>query len=174
MESSLKADFAKADELLRRLPLRKARRIGITGSPGAGKSTFIESFGSLLTKNSTVAVLSIDPSSQKTGGSILGDKTRMTTLSLNPKAYIRPSPSRSSLGGITGSTFDSISLLESAGFDYIIVETVGVGQSEIVLRNIVDCFVLVLPPSNGDELQVSFISFRELRKESSRKPISFW
>ncbi len=129
-------------------------RIGITGSPGVGKSTFIEAFGlQLLTKEKKVAVLAIDPSSQISKGSILGDKTRMGQLSVHEKAFIRPSPAGDSLGGIARKTRETIFLCEAAGFDTIIVETVGVGQSEIAVRSMVDCFLLLLLPGAGDELQ---------------------
>ena len=129
-------------------------RLGITGIPGVGKSTFIESFGlHLIAQNKKVAVLAIDPSSQKTGGSILGDKTRMEKLSQNPNAFIRPSPSAGSLGGVARKTRETIILCEAAGFDTIIVETVGVGQSETAVKSMVDFFLLLLLPGAGDELQ---------------------
>ena len=129
-------------------------RLGITGVPGVGKSTFIESFGNLLTeKGHKIAVLAIDPSSSKTKGSILGDKTRMETLSTNPKAYVRPSPTSGSLGGVAKSTRETIILFEAAGFDYIIIETVGVGQSETTVHSMVDFFLLLMLSGAGDELQ---------------------
>lgn len=129
-------------------------RIGITGVPGVGKSTFIESFGlHLIEKNKKVAVLAIDPSSKKTGGSILGDKTRMEKLSVHPNAFIRPSPSNGALGGVANATRESMLLCEAAGFDIIIIETVGVGQSETEVRQMVDFFLLLLIPGAGDELQ---------------------
>ncbi len=129
-------------------------RIGITGSPGVGKSTFIETFGQLLIEaGHQVAVLAIDPTSQLTQGSILGDKTRMQKLSVHPKAFVRPSPAGKSLGGVARSTRESILLCEAAGFDVIIVETVGVGQSEIAVHSMVDFFLLLLLPNAGDELQ---------------------
>lgn len=132
----------------------KSIRIGITGVPGVGKSTFIESFGSHLTKqNKKVAVLAIDPSSSKTGGSILGDKTRMEKLSVHPNAFIRPSPSGGTLGGVANATRESMLLCEAAGYDIIIIETVGVGQSETEVRQMVDFFLLLLIPGAGDELQ---------------------
>ncbi|EGC38549.1 hypothetical protein DICPUDRAFT_75901 [Dictyostelium purpureum] len=132
----------------------KTYRIGITGPPGAGKSTFIESFGKHLTSlGNKVAVLAIDPSSIRTGGSIMGDKTRMQQLSVDPNAYVRPSATRGFLGGITKGTSDTIVLCESAGFNIIIVETVGVGQSEVSIEHLVDVFCLIVPPANGDELQ---------------------
>jgi LAO/AO transport system kinase len=132
----------------------KSIRIGITGAPGAGKSTFIDTFGSLLCElGKKVAVLAIDPSSSVTKGSILGDKTRMENLSRNPNSFIRPSPSGDALGGVARKTRESIFSCESAGYDIIIVETIGVGQSEIMVRSMVDFFLLVLLPGEGDELQ---------------------
>lgn len=129
-------------------------RIGITGVPGVGKSTFIEAFGKLLTGlGHKVAVLAIDPSSERTKGSILGDKTRMESLSVDPDAFIRPSPSGSTLGGVARKTRETIVLCEAAGFDVIIVETVGVGQSETVVKSMVDFFLLLMLAGAGDELQ---------------------
>ena len=129
-------------------------RIGITGVPGVGKSTFIESFGKMLTSlGKKVAVLSVDPSSNRTKGSILGDKTRMDELSRDPNAFIRPSASGSSLGGVAHSTRETILLCEAAGFDVIIIETVGVGQSETVVKDMVDYFLLLMLAGGGDELQ---------------------
>ena len=129
-------------------------RIGITGVPGAGKSTFIEAFGLKLTAmGKKLAVLAVDPSSERTKGSILGDKTRMEQLSLHPNAYIRPSPSAGSLGGVARKTRETIILTEAAGFDTIIVETVGVGQSETTVHGMVDFFLLLLIAGAGDELQ---------------------
>ncbi len=129
-------------------------RIGITGVPGVGKSTFIESFGQLLTGlGHKLAVLAIDPSSERTKGSILGDKTRMEGLSVDPNAFIRPSPSGSTLGGVARKTRETIILCEAAGFDVIIVETVGVGQSETVVKSMVDFFLLLMLAGAGDELQ---------------------
>lgn len=129
-------------------------RIGITGAPGVGKSTFIESFGKLLiSKGLKVAVLAVDPSSQLSHGSILGDKTRMQELSVNPDAFVRPSPAEDSLGGVARKTRETIFLCEAAGFDVIIVETVGVGQSETAVHSMVDFFLLLLLPNAGDELQ---------------------
>lgn len=133
---------------------QKSLRIGITGVPGVGKSTFIEAFGKLLTRiGKRVAVLSIDPSSNRTKGSILGDKTRMDQLSRDPNAYIRPSASGSSLGGVASSTREAVLLCEAAGFDIIIIETVGVGQSETVVKDMVDYFLLLMLAGGGDELQ---------------------
>lgn len=132
----------------------KSVRIGITGVPGVGKSTFIEAYGNLvIEKGHQLAVLAIDPSSARTKGSILGDKTRMETLSSNPKAYIRPSPSSGSLGGVARKTRESIILFEAAGYDYILIETVGVGQSETTVHSMVDFFLLLMLAGAGDELQ---------------------
>jgi len=129
-------------------------RIGLSGPPGAGKSTFTEALGKKLTSmGHKVAVLAVDPSSGSTGGSLLGDKTRMPELTVDPNAYIRPSPSRGHLGGVTRTTNEAIVLCEAAGYDLILVETVGVGQSEYLVRDMVDCFCLLLPPAGGDELQ---------------------
>lgn len=131
-----------------------ALRIGITGVPGVGKSTFIESFGLyLVEKGHKVAVLAVDPSSTRTGGSILGDKTRMATLSTEPRAYIRPSPTSGTLGGVAKATRESMVLLEAAGFDVILVETVGVGQSEVTVAGMVDCFTFLTLARTGDQLQ---------------------
>ena len=132
----------------------KAVRIGITGAPGAGKSTFIEAFGLHLAEHDqSVAVLAVDPSSSRSGGSILGDKTRMADLARHPKAYIRPSPSRGTLGGTSRRTREAMLLCEAAGYDVVIVETVGVGQSETAVAEMVDLFALILAPGAGDELQ---------------------
>ena len=129
-------------------------RIGVSGVPGVGKSTFIESFGlNLINKDHKVAVLAIDPSSPKGGGSILADKTRMEFLSRDPRVFIRPSPTRGSWGGVTARTREAIILLESAGFDTIIIETVGVGQSEYVISDMIDYFLLLIQPGAGDEVQ---------------------
>ncbi len=131
-----------------------SKRIGITGSPGVGKSTFIDQFGSyLIEKGGKVAVLATDPSSSIHDGSILGDKTRMNLLSSNPSAFIRPSPNSNKTGGIQNRTFEAIILCESAGYDTILIETVGVGQSEFLVRDVVDCLILLLLPNAGDELQ---------------------
>lgn len=129
-------------------------RIGITGAPGSGKSTVIETLGRKLTcEGHKVAVLAVDPSSAKTGGSLLGDRTRMTELARDPNAYIRPSPACGTLGGVTRSTNEAIVLCEAAGYNIILVETVGVGQSELAVADMVDMFVLIIPPAAGDELQ---------------------
>jgi LAO/AO transport system kinase len=132
----------------------KAIRLGITGVPGAGKSTFIESFGTMLTERGhRVAVLAIDPSSTRSGGSILGDKTRMEKLAVNPAAFIRPSPSSGTLGGVGRKTRETMLACEAAGFDVIIIETVGVGQSETTVASMVDFFLVLMIAGGGDELQ---------------------
>ncbi len=129
-------------------------RIGISGVPGVGKSTFIEAFGlHLIKRGHRVCVLAVDPSSPLTGGSILGDKTRMEDLSRNPNAFIRPSPSSGTLGGVARRTRETILVCEAAGFDVVLVETVGVGQSEIAVADLVDLFLLLIVPGGGDELQ---------------------
>jgi LAO/AO transport system kinase len=129
-------------------------RIGVSGAPGVGKSTFIESLGNYLTEQGhQVAVLAVDPTSAVSGGSILGDKTRMETLSVNPKAFVRPSPAGKTLGGVTRRTRESLLLCEAAGYDVIIVETVGVGQSETAVSDMTDMFLLLLSPGGGDDLQ---------------------
>lgn len=131
-----------------------SKRLGISGTPGVGKSTFIEAFGKLLTENKkTVAVLAVDPTSQVSGGSILGDKTRMNELALDPLAFIRPSPSGETLGGVARRTRETILLCEAFGFDYVLVETVGVGQSETAVAQMVDMFIMLLQPGSGDDLQ---------------------
>ncbi len=131
-----------------------AHRVGITGVPGVGKSTSIEALGmNLIDKGHRVAVLAVDPSSTRTGGSILGDKTRMGRLAAHPDAYIRPSPTSGTLGGVAKATRESVVLLEAAGFDVILIETVGVGQSEVAVSNMVDTFVLLTLARSGDQLQ---------------------
>jgi LAO/AO transport system kinase len=133
---------------------RQALRIGLSGTPGVGKSTFIESFGCLLTgQGLRVAVLAVDPSSARSGGSILGDKPRMERLSRDRNAFIRPSPSQTQLGGVARRTREAIDLCEAAGFDVILIETVGVGQSETMVAEMSDLFLLLLAPAGGDELQ---------------------
>ena len=133
---------------------RQALRIGLSGTPGVGKSTFIESFGKMLTaQGKRVAVLAVDPSSTRSGGSILGDKTRMDRLSRDPNAFIRPSPSQTHLGGVARRTREAVALCEGAGFDVVLIETVGVGQSETVVAQMADLFMLLLAPAGGDELQ---------------------
>ncbi|WP_405579654.1 methylmalonyl Co-A mutase-associated GTPase MeaB [Streptomyces sp. NBC_01190] len=132
----------------------KARRIGISGVPGVGKSTFIDAFGTLLTGlGHRVAVLAVDPSSSRTGGSILGDKTRMERLAVDPAAFIRPSPTAGTLGGVAKATRESIVVMEAAGYDIVLVETVGVGQSETAVANMVDTFLLLTLARTGDHLQ---------------------
>lgn len=156
VESSLPKHQAIAQEVIEDcLPYAgNSIRIGITGVPGVGKSTFIEALGSYLTKQGhKLAVLAIDPSSEKTKGSILGDKTRMEKLATDPNAFIRPSPSAGSLGGVARKTKEIIILCEAAGFDTIIVETVGVGQSETAVHSMVDFFLLLMLAGAGDELQ---------------------
>jgi LAO/AO transport system kinase len=154
---SRRADHQAAARLLlqRLMPhTGGAQRIGVTGVPGAGKSTTIEAFGCNLTAlDRRVAVLAVDPSSTRNGGSILGDKTRMERLASDPAAYIRPSPSGGELGGVARKTREAILLCEAAGFDVVIVETVGVGQSETVVAEMVDIFMAILIPGGGDELQ---------------------
>jgi LAO/AO transport system kinase len=132
----------------------KAHRVGITGVPGVGKSTFIDALGMhLIGQGHRVAVLAVDPSSTRTGGSILGDKTRMARLTVEKDAYIRPSPTSGTLGGVAKATRETIVLLEAAGFDVILVETVGVGQSEVTVANMVDCFCFLTLARTGDQLQ---------------------
>ncbi len=157
IESSNSQHQQLAEELIERcLPFSgKSFRIGITGVPGVGKSTFIEALGTYLIeeKNKKVAVLAIDPSSTKTKGSILGDKTRMNKLSVNDNAFIRPSPSSGALGGVAKATRETIILCEAAGYDTILIETVGVGQSETEVKSMVDFFLLLMLAGAGDELQ---------------------
>lgn len=156
VESSLPADRELAAALLKHiLPYTgNSFRMGITGVPGVGKSTFIEAFGSYLTsQGKRVAVLAVDPSSSHSGGSILGDKTRMERLSRNPAAYIRPSASNQSLGGVARHTREAMLLCEAAGYDMILVETVGVGQSETLVKGMTDFFLLLMLAGAGDELQ---------------------
>lgn len=156
MESSLPDDRALAGQILQNiLPhTGKSIRIGITGVPGVGKSTFIEAFGVYLTSlGKRVAVLAVDPSSKQSGGSILGDKTRMEKLARDPNAYIRPSPTNLSLGGVARHTREAILLCEAAGYDMILVETVGVGQSETLVKGMTDFFLLLMLAGAGDELQ---------------------
>jgi LAO/AO transport system kinase len=131
-----------------------AVRVGVSGTPGAGKSTFVDELGSrLIAAGHRVAVLAVDPSSRRSGGSIMGDKTRMERLARDPQAFIRPSPSGGTLGGVARRTREALLLCEAAGFDVVLVETVGVGQSETVVADMVDCFVLLAAPGGGDELQ---------------------
>ncbi|TMR90898.1 methylmalonyl Co-A mutase-associated GTPase MeaB [Nonomuraea basaltis] len=131
-----------------------ARRVGVSGVPGVGKSTFIDSLGTLLTgQGHKVAVLAVDPSSTRTGGSILGDKTRMSRLAVDPSAFIRPSPTSGTLGGVTKATREAMVVVEAAGFDVVLVETVGVGQSETAVADMVDTFLLLTLARTGDQLQ---------------------
>lgn len=156
VESGRDDHRAQARELLELLKSagREAMRIGLSGTPGVGKSTFIESFGCMLTAQGLkVAVLAVDPSSTRSGGSILGDKTRMERLSRDPLAFIRPSPSQSQLGGVARRSREAVALCEAAGYDVVLIETVGVGQSETMVAEMADVFVLLLAPAGGDELQ---------------------
>ena len=156
IESNKPEHYAQAQEIIERcLPhAGKSIRIGITGVPGAGKSTFIEAVGNMVTSlRHKLAVLAIDPSSERSGGSILGDKTRMESISANPDVFIRPSPSAGSLGGVARKTRETIILCEAAGFDVIFIETVGVGQSETAVHSMVDMFMLLQISGAGDELQ---------------------
>jgi len=156
VESSREEDIIQSHELISELIKSPghAIRVGFSGPPGVGKSTFIESFGSyVVNKNFKLGVLAIDPSSNFTGGSILGDKTRMSEISKNENTFIRSTPSRGSLGGIAVGTREAAIILDAAGYDYIFIETVGVGQSEITAANLVDIFTLIVGPGSGDELQ---------------------
>ncbi len=156
LESTRADHRARADALLNALlpHAGRALRVGISGVPGVGKSTFIEALGLHLTGlGHRVAVLAVDPSSSVSGGSILGDKTRMERLSVDPQAYIRPSPSGGTLGGVAEKTREAMLVCEAAGFDVVIVETVGVGQSETAVAGMTDCFVLMQLPNAGDDLQ---------------------
>jgi len=156
IESSKPSDQKMALELLRALPAhsKTAKRIGITGVPGVGKSTFIENFGlQLVARGYKVAVLAIDPSSSRSGGSILGDKTRMEQLSQHPNVFIRPSAAGRTLGGVAKNTREALALCEAAGYDVILIETVGVGQSETLVHGMVDFFLLLMLAGAGDELQ---------------------
>lgn len=156
IESNAPKDFDKAQRVLQALlpHTGKALRIGISGVPGAGKSTFIEAFGQMLCRQGyKVAVLAVDPTSSITGGSILGDKTRMQMLSREPNCFIRPSPAKGTLGGVARKSRETMLLCEAAGCDVILVETVGVGQSEITVRSMVDFFMLVVLTGAGDDLQ---------------------
>ena len=155
-ESTRAADRAATRALMEAAATtgRQALRIGLSGTPGAGKSTFIEAFGLMLTAQGLrVAVLAVDPSSTRSGGSILGDKTRMPGLARDPRAFIRPSPSSAHLGGVARRTREAVALCEAAGFDVVLIETVGVGQSETLVADLCDLFALILAPAGGDELQ---------------------
>ena len=156
VESTLPADRAAATEVLEQLAphAADAHRVGVTGPPGAGKSTLIDALGTRLCEQGhRVAVLAVDPSSAVSGGSILGDKTRMARLAGIPAAFVRPSPSGGSLGGITGATLEAVEVVEAAGFDVVFIETVGVGQSEAGVADICDTVLTVTTPAGGDELQ---------------------
>ncbi len=155
VESNREEDQIEAAELLELLNGRyDTVRVGISGVPGVGKSTFIEAFGNVLIEQGhKVAVLAVDPSSPSSGGSILGDKTRMETLANNENAFIRPSPTAGTLGGVTKRTRESMLLCEAAGYDVILIETVGVGQSEFEVASMVDCFLVMMLPGAGDSLQ---------------------
>ncbi|WP_107498182.1 methylmalonyl Co-A mutase-associated GTPase MeaB [Thalassobius sp. I31.1] len=158
VESSRSDHRAQSQDLLDQLralaPDRQALRIGLSGTPGVGKSSFIESFGLMLTgQGLKVAVLAVDPSSARSGGSILGDKTRMEELSRDRNAFIRPSPSQTELGGVARRSREAVALCEAAGFDVILIETVGVGQSETTVAEMSDLFILLMAPAGGDELQ---------------------
>jgi LAO/AO transport system kinase len=156
VESTRPDHRAQATALLEELRghNRQALRLGLSGTPGVGKSTFIEAFGLMLTgQGLRVAVLAVDPSSTRSGGSILGDKTRMEFLCRDKNAFIRPSPSLSHLGGVSRRTREAVSLCEAAGYDVVLIETVGVGQSETMVAEMCDLFVLLLAPAGGDELQ---------------------
>lgn len=155
VESFLYEDKQKTEELISRFKEKKnSLRIGITGVPGVGKSTFIEALGLyLIDLGMKVAVIAVDPSSQVSGGSIMGDKTRMEKLSINPNAFVRPSPNRGHLGGVSRKTRESIMCFEYADYDVIFVETMGVGQAETSVYNMVDIFLVLLLPSGGDDLQ---------------------
>ncbi len=155
-ESSLTSDRKLADELMAKLLPRtgNSMRIGITGVPGVGKSTFIETLGKHITSQGfKLAVLAVDPTSKKTKGSILGDKTRMESLANNPDAFIRPTPTKESLGGVSANTREAVLLCEAAGYNIIFIETVGVGQSEVMVKEMVDFFLLLMLAGAGDELQ---------------------
>lgn len=156
LESTVPADRQRADEVLEAILDRtgNAVRVGITGSPGVGKSTFVNALGlHLIKQGHRLAVLTIDPSSQTTGGSILGDKTRMADLAVAPEAFIRPSPSGGITGGVALRTHEAVLACEAAGFDVVLVETVGVGQSEVAVETITDALLLLVGPGGGDDLQ---------------------
>jgi LAO/AO transport system kinase len=156
VESRREDDQRQAEALLTELLPRTGHgvRVGLTGAPGVGKSTLIEALGMrLVASGKKVAVLAVDPSSAVTGGSILGDKTRMTELSRSPHAFVRPSPGGDTLGGVAARTRESMLLCEAAGFDVVLIETIGTGQSEVAVHGMVDFFLLLLSPAAGDELQ---------------------
>ena len=156
IESSRDDHREQADSLISALlpHTGKAIRLGISGTPGAGKSTFIEALGkAVIAAGETIAVLAVDPSSRRSGGSILGDKTRMPTLAADYRAFVRPSPAGTTLGGVARRTREAAVICEAAGFGLIVLETVGVGQSETAVADMVDCFIVLLAPGAGDELQ---------------------
>lgn len=156
IESTLKKDRKTSNDILSAImpKTQKSLRIGVSGIPGVGKSTFIESFGMMLIEhNKKLAVLAVDPTSPITGGSILGDKTRMEKLSSHDNAFIRPSPTSGNLGGVAKKTRETSLIMEAAGYDIILIETVGVGQSEVEVQSMVDIFIVLQMPSTGDELQ---------------------
>jgi LAO/AO transport system kinase len=156
VESRRADHHEQAQELLLRLLPKSgdSTRVGITGVPGVGKSTFIDALGTMLTgEGHSVAVLAVDPSSTRTGGSILGDKTRMARLAVDPNAFIRPSPTSGTLGGVTAATREAIVIVEAAGYDTVLVETVGVGQSETAVANMTDTFLVLMLARTGDSLQ---------------------
>lgn len=154
VESTRPQHRQAARELLTRLPAGDAVRVGISGVPGVGKSTFIEALGSQLTAaGHRVGVLAVDPSSVRTGGSVLGDKTRMAQLAVDPRAFIRPSPSAGTLGGVARATVQAMAVLEAAAYDVVLVETVGVGQSEVTVAGMVDTFLFLTLARTGDQLQ---------------------
>lgn len=155
IESKSPADQVEARKLISHLPpVKQAWRLAVSGAPGVGKSTFIDSLGSfLIRRHHKVAVLAIDPSSGLSGGSILGDKTRMLGLGRSPDAFVRPSPAGGLLGGVAGATYEASLLCEAAGYDIILIETVGVGQSEVTAQHLADFFILLIQPGSGDDLQ---------------------
>jgi len=156
VESTRPDHRIEADALLTEVTPRagRSRRVGISGSPGSGKSTLIEALGQrIIDHGQTVAVLAVDPSSTRSGGSILGDKTRMEELTRRPEAFVRPSPTGGTLGGVARRTREAMLLCEAAGFDVVIVETVGTGQSEVAVEGMADCFLVLVAPGAGDELQ---------------------
>ncbi|MEM6308282.1 MAG: methylmalonyl Co-A mutase-associated GTPase MeaB, partial [Pseudomonadota bacterium] len=155
VESTHPTHRAQAQALIAGLPQTgKALRVGLSGTPGVGKSTFIENFGMMLADQGLkIAVLAVDPSSARSGGSILGDKTRMDLLSRHKNAFIRPSPSQTHMGGVARRTREATTLCEAAGFDVVLIETVGVGQSETMVADMTDVFLLLMAPAGGDELQ---------------------
>ena len=154
VESAAEEDREPAARLMAALPAHTSLRLALTGAPGAGKSTFLEALGMhVLARGLRVGVLAVDPSSRRSGGSILGDKTRMNVLARDERAFIRPTPSSGALGGVAPGTREGVRVLEAAGFDLVVVETVGIGQSEVEATSLVDTLVWITAPSGGDELQ---------------------